>query len=145
MKGQKLSAICLAVLFTLVEAAAFEGVGAANAQSSPQQDSRLLISHVGVRGTGKRARGGRRGRHKKHRGHHRGRHKQGKSGAQNWNNAGSNPASPWDGLNGGGGKNGQGRHGRRHKRHRGKHKNQMMQMPGDAAGFNNSAGGQFGR
>lgn len=158
MKRQKLPAICLAVLFMLLEAAGFESIGAANAQGRSQSGSRNLISQVGVRGTGSnQTRTGRRGRHKKHRGHHRGRHRHNNKGAQNWSNQGSNSAGPWESLNGihnngnssnweakDGARHGKRKHGR-HKRRRGKHNNQSMQMPGNAPASTNPAGGQFDR
>ena len=158
MKRQKLPAICLAVLFMLVETAEFESIGAANAQDRWQSDSRNLISQVGVRGTGSnQTRTGRRGRHKKHRGHNKGRHRHKHNGAQNWSNQGSNSASPRDSLGGlkndgnssnwnalDGARQGKRKHGRQKRRH-GKHNNQSMQMPGNAPGSTNPAGGQFGR
>ncbi len=129
MKAQKLAAVCSAVLFILVEAMAFGGSAAANAQGVPQLGGgNSAGSPMDFRDNGN---GRRRGRHKKHR-----KHRKGNRGAHQGRNGGGQRASrrdPWGNINpqGAGSMDGGGGHRKRHKRHRGGRKRGMMQMDGN--------------
>lgn len=145
MKAQKLTALCSAVLFVLVEAMVFGGDVAANAQGVPQQfgAGRGNSTMAGDFGNGAR-----RGRHKKHRRHRGGKRKHAMNRMGNNGNQGLNSSSPWnmlDGMRDNGAANGNFKQGKRHKRHRGGRKRRNMEMNGQGVGAGSQVGGQFGQ